>query len=137
MDSPIEKLRMRNGLEKEDTSIDQKLINSTASEKFKSLCGWELGYSSWSKTILNWLDISGYDISEKEREYNPYNIDNNEYLEEHNFGFYRYARHILEICKLYNSNIKAKYKDVEFEVNYTMSLMEIEEEYLCNKSKVL
>lgn len=57
-------LRMRRGLEPDDTSQDDIIQKMTAREAFEECCGWHIGPGNWAGSILNWLKASGYTVTE-------------------------------------------------------------------------
>jgi len=61
----VEIMRLRLGLEADDSSKDDELEDYTPREQFIEMCAWELGSSLWAETIFGWLDDCGLQITEK------------------------------------------------------------------------
>jgi hypothetical protein len=60
----LRKLRQREGLEEEDTSMDTELKNMSPSVAFNEVCTWE-GLCGYGDTIEGWIaDIYGIDLQE-------------------------------------------------------------------------
>lgn len=59
----LQKIRQREGLEKDDASQDDRILKMSPSMKLRRIVGWELGDGHWADTILEWAKDCGYKIS--------------------------------------------------------------------------
>lgn len=60
----LKKLRQREGLEPNDTSMDDMLNGLSPEIVFKEVCDWE-GMIGYSSSILGWIeDIYGIDLNQ-------------------------------------------------------------------------
>lgn len=55
----IQKLRMRLGLEHDDTSQDEEIKNYSSLKVVREMAAWELGDPRWADTFLGWLEDAG------------------------------------------------------------------------------
>jgi hypothetical protein len=51
----MKKLRMRRGLDGNDTSEDDHIERMSPADKVRDLAGWELGYGGWADTFAMWM----------------------------------------------------------------------------------
>lgn len=60
----LKKLRLRQGLEHDDTSLDDRLNGLSPEVAFNEACMWE-GFLGYGSSILGWVeDIYGIDIQQ-------------------------------------------------------------------------
>jgi len=60
----IADMRQRLGLEPDDISRDTEIEKMSPTDRLGLIAGWNLGYSGWEHTILNWVRDAGFKVSE-------------------------------------------------------------------------
>jgi hypothetical protein len=55
-------MRQRLGVDKDDTSQDEKIERMRPIERLQLVCGWNLGDPSWATQFIAWAEDSGFKI---------------------------------------------------------------------------
>lgn len=70
----MKKVRQHFGLEKDDNSLDESIMELTPEEVFSEVCEWE-GLINYSHTLLSWIrDIFGVNLDSNERNFGTLDI---------------------------------------------------------------
>lgn len=70
--SIIQYVRQREGLDKEDGSMDKEILEMTNSEVFRDVLAWNGLLGGWDYTIKDWIkSIYGIDLDDFESEKFP------------------------------------------------------------------
>ena len=63
-DQAMRILRQREGLESNDTSLDEKIQKFPPKYALAEICGWEFGDPRWAETFEEWCNLVGLKIVE-------------------------------------------------------------------------
>jgi len=63
-DSMMEALRGRRGLNKDDTSSDEEILEMSPTEIVLECAAWHLGDGYWAVLIAAWIDAAGADVKD-------------------------------------------------------------------------
>ena len=64
----IKDMRCRLGLKEDDTRRDDEIEKMSPHDRFRLLCGWNLGDPRWADTILDWAKDAGLRVSPRRDE---------------------------------------------------------------------
>ena len=60
----LRRIRLRRGLDDNDTSQDKEIDALPPIEKMRALAGWELGDEEWADAFIEWANDCGFVVKE-------------------------------------------------------------------------